>query len=751
MAAQDLQIQPRRGGYLAHPPATAHQVLPVEEPVSDRPSVLISAFRRRWWAFLIVAAISFFVAREAMNHFGKDTSRTTAALLHTGLPDSPTGGEVIKPMAPLTCAELIKSAHVIEKLCDKRGLDLSPKIMQELITTQTTRGSSLLGVEFIWSNARDGVAILNDWLEVFVEEVADQRRQTLRNHMKHVEDSLFEARAEVADARQQILEVQAEQQRQLEEGGLNSERYRSVLSNVANTQLSVDEKRVEELGIQEQIDVLSRKSDAIESQIQQLILDYQSQLTGKLTARLQRVREQLTTTSPIYVQISDLMTQIEDFPVEVAAPMDLQAWQNGLSELVMDTSLPLPAEEQAALNAVFDEQLEVFASQVKQFEDERIAVDKRREALQLSTIPLKNQIKLFETRLVEYQQEADQIGEQLTGIGADQFGAYELRLEQAEGHQKALNSQLNAMRQLEQCRVNEWTVSVPASLDTTQVSSNGLKIFVLAFGVCGLVLSSPVLLSEWSRQQTPPQVAFANSLHLPVLAERILQDFAPHRRQRMIPAKLTDEQLEVVRMLALRIQQSAHSPGSVVLFSSIDSGYSPAPLMASIAECLSQREERVLIVDAICPSKSRLPITNVIPTPEPTDVGSESNKDLTKEANEQLGLSDYFVGTAHELDELIRPTSCPGIDLISSGKSPFPREALASSSLTGLVERCRENYTMILINSPAVTASADLQMLAARADGIVLMATKAVRKNPRARAAVADLIDLGAPIIGVVA
>ncbi len=758
MAAQDLQIQPRRSGYLA-PQEPVSQPANLSEIGSfDGPSLLLTALKRRWWLFLLIGCVSAFVGQEVMKQFGKDSSRSTASLIQTGLPNSPEGGEVIKPLAPTTCAEIIKSFSLLGKLCESRGLTLSPKVLQEKVETKTVRGSSLLNIELAWSKAEDGVAMLNELLDLFVEEIASQRKRTLRNHMQHVENALLQSRAEVADARQQIFEVQAEQQKVLEEGGLNSERYRSVLSSVSNTQLGVDEKRVEQLGVMQQIAVIQQKNDGLELHVVDVLSEYKSQLVRKLAKRLMRFREQLTESSSVYAELSELVANVEGFAQSDDAPLDAQQWQVDLYSMVTESEVPLPAKDIEELAAVFDTQLEAFGLQLKEIDSQRQQLSKQQEQLELSVIPLKNQIRMLETRLEDYQKQADEIGEQLTGIGADQYGAFELRLEQAEGQQKALSAQLDNMSQLEKCRVREWSISVPASLETSEISSNRTKLFALAFGLCGLVLSTPVLASEWYRQQTSPQVAFANSLQLPVLAERILQDFSPRHRHRMVPARLTEEQLEVVRMLALRIQQSSHNDGSVILFSSIDSHYSPAPLMASVAECLSQREEKVLIVDAVCPTKSRMPITNVIPMPEQSAQNSEQDKKsengeakqgLNRE--EQPGLSEYLSSCCDSVRELIRPTGCPGVDLISSGHSAFPREALASSGLTELVEECRENYTMILINSPAATASADLQMLTARADGVVLMATKEVRKNPRARAAVVDLIELGAPIIGVVA
>ena len=203
-----------------------------------------------------------------------------------------------------------------------------------------------------------------------------------------------------------------------------------------------------------------------------------------------------------------------------------------------------------------------------------------------------------------YQKQAQTLGEQITGISTSQLDASTVEVEEAEKRQNALAIQCDNLRQLAESRLREWTVSAPASPETTQLRSNRAKLFVLVFAFCGLVFSAPLLVAEWHTQSGSPQIQFARSLRLPVLAEKILDDFSPVQRQANAAARFSAEQLETVRMLTLRIQQSCHNPGSVVLFSSLDSSYSAAPLMAGVAECLAEREERVLLVDAVSPDRA---------------------------------------------------------------------------------------------------------------------------------------------------
>jgi Mrp family chromosome partitioning ATPase len=380
--------------------------------------------------------------------------------------------------------------------------------------------------------------------------------------------------------------------------------------------------------------------------------------------------------------------------------------------------------------------------------------------MKLKMIQIESQIAMLTKRKADYEKQAESLKEEITGISEHQLDEVEHQLEEAEKLNDTLAAEREALDQLVKSQLLEWTVSVPASMDTTKVGSSSAKLFVVTFALCALVLSAPLMVAEWRAQTGTPQVQFARSLRVPVLAERVLEDFSPQQRRHNAEQRLTIEQTEALRMLTLRIQQSCHRPGSVVLFSSLDSQFSAAPLMATVAECLAEREERVLLVDAVSPDRALMPVINVLPgsngaSPLANGKAKQSKKPAVaapvKEAKPSAGLSEYLAEECEEIGDLIRPTSCPGVDLIASGRNGFPREAMASSCLTELLNACRRNYTMVLVHGPAVDCAADLQMLTARADGIVLAATSSIGKEPRARAFVQDLLDLGAPIIGLVA
>jgi Mrp family chromosome partitioning ATPase len=68
--------------------------------------------------------------------------------------------------------------------------------------------------------------------------------------------------------------------------------------------------------------------------------------------------------------------------------------------------------------------------------------------------------------------------------------------------------------------------------------------------------------------------------------------------------------------------------------------------------------------------------------------------------NNKNGISNYLTGQA-ELEEIINHTSIPGLDVITSGPiRPILRELLMSDNNMKFIERLKEIYEYVIIDSP---------------------------------------------------
>ena len=753
MAAQDLIIS-RRGTAL---PSSYVDPDTSSTDGPDGAAILAAMLRKRWLLLLVIAIASAGIAILACLQFGRQSAEIKAALIYTGLPSS-TSQSYYEPLGPATGAEMVTSTRILNQLAARRGVDLTPASLAQHIQATVGRSSSLLNLTLSWQDADEGIALLNELMKVFIDQMAAQRKTIQQEHLQHLEMSLLQAKARVDEARNHAEALRKQQQQKLDKGGLTSEQYHTALSKVANASSAVDDKTTEQTGIEQQIKVLTQMIAEADTKQQDALKEMKQDFLHETSDIFKAVQGRYSASSPSARQISETIARISKFAQAKDAPQDLDRWEKALVQVIAAESSGLSPDDIKNLDDAYLRLHSDHASKLNELASERQRLRDQREQLRMRLIPFESQLAMLKQRLVDYQKQVQTLGEQITGISTAELDASINEVEEAEKRQSVLNVQCDSLRQLTESSLHEWSVSAAASPETTQLRSSRAKLFVLVFAFCGLVFSAPLLVAEWHAQSGSPQMQFARSLRLPVLAEKILDDFSPSQRRANAEARISAEKLEIVRMLTLRIQQSCHNPGSVVLFSSLDSGFSVAPLMAGVAECLAEREERVLLVDAVSPDRALLPVTNLLSQENSAALvnGKQSPSAMhAVAANAALaigpGLSEYLHEECEDVGELIRPTGCPGVDLISSGRVGFAREALASSCLTQLLSKCRKNYTMVLVNGPAFNCTADLQMLSARADGIILAATKSAGKDPRARAVVQDLLELGAPIIGLVA
>lgn len=94
-------------------------------------------------------------------------------------------------------------------------------------------------------------------------------------------------------------------------------------------------------------------------------------------------------------------------------------------------------------------------------------------------------------------------------------------------------------------------------------------------------------------------------------------------------------------------------------------------------------------------------------------------------ATNSIGVVNYLIGT-HSLEEVIQSTPVPYLDLISAGPlPPNPAELLLSAPMEELINRLKETYDYILLDTPPVGLVADAMELANFADVVLYV----VRQN----------------------
>jgi capsular exopolysaccharide synthesis family protein len=168
----------------------------------------------------------------------------------------------------------------------------------------------------------------------------------------------------------------------------------------------------------------------------------------------------------------------------------------------------------------------------------------------------------------------------------------------------------------------------------------------------------------------------------------------------------------------------------IILLTSASPAEGKTTVSINLACVLAQRDVRVLLIDA---DLRRPTVHHRFGVPG------------------EVGLSSVLSGRAtfesavHTLPEL------PTLDILVSGPvPPFPTELLSSETMRDLLQRCRQTYTHIVIDSPPLLSVTDSVVLARDADAIALV----VRFGKSTRQALRHARDLllrsGARVTGIV-
>ncbi len=154
-------------------------------------------------------------------------------------------------------------------------------------------------------------------------------------------------------------------------------------------------------------------------------------------------------------------------------------------------------------------------------------------------------------------------------------------------------------------------------------------------------------------------------------------------------------------------------------------------IAVSIASVISSRQKRVLIVDA--------------------DLRRPRVGQIFGCRRDAAGLTTLLTKNDVSLKKVIQRSRVPGLYFLSSGPlPPNPGGLLESERMRSLSDRFCDIFDLVVFDSPPVVGFADAQILAARADGVILVAKEGHVPLELLRQAKASMLLTKGKILGVV-
>lgn len=187
---------------------------------------------------------------------------------------------------------------------------------------------------------------------------------------------------------------------------------------------------------------------------------------------------------------------------------------------------------------------------------------------------------------------------------------------------------------------------------------------------------------------------------------------------------------EQFRTIRTNIQfSSVDEELQTIIVTSSGPGEGKSTTTANLAVVFAQQGKRVLLIDA----DLRKPTVH-----------------YTFRTENHVGLSNVLTRQL-TLEEAVSITAQEKLWVLSSGPiPPNPSELLGSRGMQALIEQAKDEYDVIVIDTPPVLAVTDAQVLANQADGVVLVVSSGKTERESAKKAKELLESAKAKILGVV-
>lgn len=191
-----------------------------------------------------------------------------------------------------------------------------------------------------------------------------------------------------------------------------------------------------------------------------------------------------------------------------------------------------------------------------------------------------------------------------------------------------------------------------------------------------------------------------------------------------------DPVAEQYRTIRTNIQFSdADQDIKSIVLTSTGPGEGKSTTASNLATVYAQQGLRVLLIDA----DLRKPTAH-----------------YTFRLENHVGLTNVLTKQS-ALGQAVQATEVPDLSLLTSGPiPPNPAELLASNNMTELLKEMKEQFDMVIFDTPPVLAVADAQILANQVDGSILVVSSGKTDKEAAVKAKELLLKANAKVLGAV-
>jgi polysaccharide biosynthesis transport protein len=346
---------------------------------------------------------------------------------------------------------------------------------------------------------------------------------------------------------------------------------------------------------------------------------------------------------------------------------------------------------------------------------------------------LRRQANTLEGELVEGEAALQQLGAQLNAT-TDFEGQQQIRSQmvQERGRQLELNRALTGVYEvLQTTNSNQISIIEPVGSVTPVPAWRWLQVLLGAASGLALGLAA-VIAFAYVNDNVESPVDLAEMTPVPVLGAipRHVHFFSPTSRPLVAHTSPDSAAAAGYQLLAARLMNGADSPGlHTILCTGVPGSEEAAELVANLGLVMAQAGSRVILVDA-CLHYAYL-------------------SDLFALA-ERPGLSEFLTRRS-SVPRVASVSWAPGLSVVTAGQvvegaSTF----LASPALAELLVQLQRQADKVVVLGPPLLTYGHALFLAARMDGVLLVANRGQTRYDALNDAISRLEGVGANVLGSV-
>ena len=704
------------------PPRGAAGGLPFE------PLTLIIGLLRRWKIMVVFLIVSLVLGAFAGVKFGTRIFESQSVMLYTPKEGKEQGEGRTPPLS--TQIHMVKISSNLAKVREKLQLPISLKALGKACNVYVEKKTALVFIKAKWDNAKIVSDIVNTLRDVFIQDQLNLAKNDAEDELHGLEIRLKTVSKELKEADDNLQKfISTNKIVDLDmEIRWNLEQMTSLQLLLSNARVDSETVGLQRIDLKARIETLKAKAQ------EEAASHTQTDGLADLNIRIERIRR------AIHDDKTQRSNSAELIKYKLAYERAQELYEKGLISKAEYEGTRADFEK-AEVDALDTEQIHEWKRQLQILEKQVIPEKANFQSpagqmvqdLELKDLSMDLEGVSLRQKVLHLESERKRVNARLGVLTDLQRKHVELNREvvSREAEKQSLDKTVAKVRIDYESEVPEFKVISAASPPLFSVKSNR-KMIMIAIVFLGNMIGFTLILGLELMDTTIKSGAeLAQKFSLPVIG------VIPNIKDAKIlfPDGADFSLVEEFRIIVRRLRHIVPKRGAKIMIVSIHSGEGRTMVTANIAAALGRQDERALILDAqVRADKSERTLSYLI---------AEKEKPI-------LGIGEYLSFQAENMEEIIWPTTLPGVECAPHVGDAVIPDVLASNRMKEMLEKMSEDFSVVLIDSPPADRYVDAELIAERSDAILFVVRSRVCPGSALKRGIERFKEFDIPVIGFI-